>query len=143
VKQRERERRGRAAHQRGGQAQALEVAGEGRSPPAREITEEGAKPPGSREEPEREAVWPLARARARGLFLKRDMGAPDSLQCLSGAHRTAHSSCLVKHRTAHRRRSSCARGRCTGQCTVQCLVHTGLSGEPRQREVLKFLNFSI
>jgi hypothetical protein len=37
-----------------------------------------------------------------------------------------------------------ARGcRCTGHCTVQCPVHTGLSGEPRQREVLKFLNFSI
>ena len=33
---------------------------------------------------------PLARMRAGGLFLKRDMGAPDSLQCLSGAHRTAH-----------------------------------------------------
>jgi hypothetical protein len=43
----------------------------------------------------------------RGLeanFLKRDMGAPDSLQCLSGAHRTAHSSCLVNHRTTHRRK---------------------------------------
>jgi hypothetical protein len=36
-----------------------------------------------------------------------------------------------------------ARGRCTGQCTVQCLVHTGLSGDPRQREILKFLKFSI
>jgi hypothetical protein len=33
---------------------------------------------------------PLARSRAGGDFLKRDMGAPDSLQCLSGAHRTAH-----------------------------------------------------
>jgi hypothetical protein len=37
------------------------------------------------------------------LFLKRDMGAPDSLQCLAGAHRTAHSSCPVNHRTAHRK----------------------------------------
>jgi hypothetical protein len=46
---------------------------------------------------------PLARMRAGGLFLKRDMGAPDSLQCLSGAHRTAHSSCPVNHRTAHRK----------------------------------------
>jgi hypothetical protein len=50
----------------------------------------------------RESV-PLARLRAGGPFLKRDMGAPDSLQCLSGAHRTAHSSCPVNHRTAHRR----------------------------------------
>jgi hypothetical protein len=46
---------------------------------------------------------PLARLLAGGLFLKRDMGAPDSLQCLSGAHRTAHSSCPVNHRTAHRK----------------------------------------
>ena len=37
------------------------------------------------------------------LFLKRDMGAPDSLQCLSGAHQTAHSSCPVNHRTVHRK----------------------------------------
>jgi hypothetical protein len=36
---------------------------------------------------------PLARMRAGGLFLKRDMGAPDSLQC----------SCPVNHRTAHRK----------------------------------------
>lgn len=37
-----------------------------------------------------------------------------------------------------------ARGcRCTGHCTVQCPVHTGLSGEPRQREDWKILNFSI
>lgn len=40
----------------------------------------------------------------RGIFFKkRSMGAPDSLQCLSGAHRTAHSSCPVNHRTAHRK----------------------------------------
>jgi hypothetical protein len=43
-RERERERRGRAAHQRGGQAQALEVAGEGRSPPVREITGEVTGP---------------------------------------------------------------------------------------------------
>jgi hypothetical protein len=47
-----------------------------------------------------ESLW---LGRAGGLFLKRDMGAPDSLQCLSGAHRTAHSSCPVNHRTAHRK----------------------------------------
>ena len=41
--------------------------------------------------------------RAGGGFLKREMGTPDSLQCLSGAHRTAHSSCPVNHRTAHRK----------------------------------------
>jgi hypothetical protein len=47
-----------------------------------------------------ESLW---LGRAGGLFLKRDMDAPDSLQCLSGAHRTAHSSCPVNHRTAHRK----------------------------------------
>jgi hypothetical protein len=76
-------------------------------------------------------------------FLKRDMGAPDSLQCLSGAHRTAHSSCPVNHRTAHRKMDLARGCRCTGHCTVQCPVHTGLSGEPRQRGVWKILNFSI
>jgi hypothetical protein len=48
---------------------------------------------------------PLARSRAGGDFLKRDMGAPDSLQCLSGAHRTTHNSCPVNHRTTHRRKA--------------------------------------
>jgi hypothetical protein len=93
----------------------------------------------------REITEPLARMRAGGLFFKkRDMGAPDSLQCLSGAHRTAHSRCPVNHRTAHRKKGFLARGcRCTGHCTVQCPVHTGLSGEPRQRRVWKNLKFSI
>jgi hypothetical protein len=58
------------SHRRGG-----EIAGEGKQSQRTEST-------GSKE--------PLARSRAGGLFLKRDMGAPDSLQCLSGAHRTAH-----------------------------------------------------
>jgi hypothetical protein len=72
---------------------------------------------------------PLARSRAGGLFLKCDMGAPDNLQCMSGAHRTAHSSCLVNHRTAHRRRRSCARAagasdsaQCSVRCTPDCPV---------------------
>jgi hypothetical protein len=76
---------------------------------------------------------PLARSRAGGLFLKRDMGAPDSLQCLSGEPPdSAQENRFI------------ARGcRCTGHCTVQCPMHTGLSGEPRQRRVWKILNFSI
>jgi hypothetical protein len=56
--------------------------------------------------------------RARGVFLKRDMGAPDSLQCLSGAHRTAH-----------RKGSSCVRAagapdsaQCSVRCTPDCPV---------------------
>jgi hypothetical protein len=35
-----------------------------------------------------ESLW-LGRG-LEAIFLKRDMGAPDSLQCLSGAHRTTH-----------------------------------------------------
>jgi hypothetical protein len=69
-------------------------------------------------------------ARAGGcFFLKRDMGTPDSLQCLSGAHRTAHSRCPVNHRTAHRKRgtSRAAAGapdiaQCSVRCTPDCLV---------------------
>jgi hypothetical protein len=86
----------------------------------------------------------LPRARAGKGFQKPDMGAPNSLQCLSGAHRTAHSSCPVNHRTAHRRMEferAAAGAPDIAQCS--CPVHTGLSGEPRQRENLDFLNFSI
>jgi hypothetical protein len=88
---------------------------------------------------ERELIAREKRSLAPGsgwrLFLKHIMGAPDSLQCLSGAHRTAHSSCPVNHLTTHRRKGSARGGDwCIGQCTVQCPVHTGLSGEPRQRE---------
>jgi hypothetical protein len=32
-------------------------------------------------------------------FLKSVMGTPDSVQCMSGAHRAAHSHSLVPHRT--------------------------------------------
>jgi hypothetical protein len=79
----------------------------------------------SREKERSGGLW--LDGRAGGLFLKRVMGAPDSLQCLSGAHRTAHSSCSVNHRTAHRKRNSCARAagapdsaRCSVRCTPDC-----------------------
>jgi hypothetical protein len=68
-------------------------------------------------------------ARAGGVFLKRIMGAPDSLQCLSCAHRIVHSSCPVNHRTTHRKGSFCARAagapdsaQCSVQCTPDCPV---------------------
>jgi hypothetical protein len=65
---------------------------------ARERTSAGTRSPESRrrggeiagvgKQPQRtdstERNESLARSRAGGLFLKRDMGAPDSLQCLSG-----------------------------------------------------------
>jgi hypothetical protein len=68
-------------------------------------------------------------ARAGGDFLKREMGTPDSLQWLSGAHRTAHSRCPVNHRTAHREKgtSRAAAGapdiaQCSVRCTPDCPV---------------------
>jgi hypothetical protein len=83
------------------------------------VAGEEGKSPESREEPERrEKRRSLARARAGGLFLKHVMGAPDSLQCLSGAHQTAH-----------KRRGSCAHAsvapdsaQCSVRCTPDCSV---------------------
>jgi hypothetical protein len=73
------------------------------------VADEGRSPAGEWESPERqrESAGEMSLWLGLGLeafFLKRDMGAPDSLQCLSGAHRTAHSSCPVNHRTAHRKK---------------------------------------
>jgi hypothetical protein len=59
----------------------------------------------------------------RRFFLKRDMGAPDSLQCMSGAHRTAHNSCPVNHRIAHKKMDferAAAGAPDIAQCSVQC-----------------------
>jgi hypothetical protein len=56
-------------------------------------------------------------------FKKLIMGAPDSPQCMSRAHRTAHKSCSVNHRTAHRRRGSArvaAGAPDSAQCSVRC-----------------------
>ena len=73
-----------------------------------------------------EETKPLARfGRAGGGFLKREMGTPDSLQWLSGAHRTAHSSCPVNHRTAHRKMTFSAR------LPVHRTLHSAVSGAHR------------
>jgi hypothetical protein len=65
-------------------------------------------------------------------FLKCFMCAPDSLQCLSGAHRTAHSSCPVNRRTAHTGKGDmCAptgapnNAQCSVRCTPDCPVTPG------------------
>jgi hypothetical protein len=97
------EERGEQLTERGGENERRHrVAGE--SPPVRGDRRE------ERNRQEQRAVggWlgnerGLWLGRAGGRFLKREMGTPDSLQCMSGAHRTAHSSCPVNHRTAHRR----------------------------------------
>jgi hypothetical protein len=90
----QREERGedKAAHQREkGRAQQLEVA------VARPETVDAGERwiAGEREQPQRTESTEGEKSLWLGLgleavFLKRDMGAPDSLQCLSGAHRTAH-----------------------------------------------------
>jgi hypothetical protein len=75
-----------------------EIAGEERWSPAR-----GGDCQRQRAEAEQRRGMPgLGRERGK-IFLKSDMGAPDSLQCQSGAHRTAHSRSPVNHRTTHRR----------------------------------------
>jgi hypothetical protein len=73
------------------------------------------------------------------VFLKRDMGAPDSLQCLSGAHRTAHSSCPVNHRTTHRRKDfqrAAAGAPDIAQCSVRCTPDCPVS--PDRGKIGKF-----
>jgi hypothetical protein len=89
------ERRGALARSPEDRRRGGEIAGEGRIAGEREQLQRTESPEGKE---------PLARSRAGGCFLKRAMGAPDSLQCLSGAHQTAHSSCPVNHRTAHRKK---------------------------------------
>jgi hypothetical protein len=87
-----------------------------------------------------EEITSLARlGRAVGGFLKREMGTPDSLQWLSGAHRTAHSSCPVNHRTAHRKRGilrAAAGAPDIAQCSVRCTPDCPVS--PDRGEFGKF-----
>jgi hypothetical protein len=176
-----REKRGTAAHRKRGRGEQREdllteegdeVAG-GRWPPVAGVRRNIARSRGGRRETESSRAL-AGKKEASGsvglgaVFLKREMGTPDSLQCLSGAHRTAHSEAsgsvglgavFLKREMGTPDSLQClsgeppdsaqenwilARGcRCTGHCTVQCPVHTGLSGEPRQRGVWKILNFSI
>jgi hypothetical protein len=83
------------AHQRTGGREAY--AGEGHRSTTPSITageqREGVIARGAEERQRTENERPLAQLGLEADFLKHDMGAPDSLQCLSGAHRTAHSSC--------------------------------------------------
>jgi hypothetical protein len=75
-------------------------------------------------------------------FLKRIMGAPDSPQCLSGAHRTAHSSYSVNHRTVHRKGKFCARAAGapdSAQCSVWCTPDSPVSPDRGKFEI--FQNF--
>jgi hypothetical protein len=59
------------------------------------------------------------------IFLKCFMGTLDGLQCLSGAHRTAHSSCPVNHWTESHRVGS-ARSQ-----PVHRTLHNAVSGAHR------------
>jgi hypothetical protein len=104
------------------------AAGEGSVAGGKESLEEQSAQPAQRGN----EAWP--RARAGKDFLKTDYG------------RTGQSTVPVRCTPPDSAQENgiCVRGyRCTGQCTVQCPVHTGLSGEPRQREILKFFKFSI
>jgi hypothetical protein len=113
------------AHQRTGGREAY--AGEGHRSTTPSITageqREGVIARGAEERQRTENERPLAQLGLEADFLKHDMGAPDSLQCLSGAHRTAHSSCPVNHRTAHRKKDlkrAAAGAPDSAQCSVRC-----------------------
>jgi hypothetical protein len=113
------------AHQRRGGRGAY--AGEGHESKTPSITageqREGVIARGAEERQRTENERPLAQLGLEADFLKHDMGAPDSLQCLSGAHRTAHSSCPVNHRTAHRKKDlkrAAAGAPDSAQCSVRC-----------------------
>jgi hypothetical protein len=58
-------------------------------------------------------------------FKKRFMVTPDSLQCMSGAHRTAHSSCPVNHRIEKLRTGSAR------SPPVHQTLHSAVSGAHR------------
>jgi hypothetical protein len=94
--------RGESCSPRGKSTGEVAGAQRGRWPPV-EIAGGGEIAAGQRAAGGWEIKQSLWLGRAGGRFLKREMGTPDSLQCLSGAHRTAHSSCPVNHRTAHRK----------------------------------------
>jgi hypothetical protein len=109
-------------------AQTETVAAGGRRSPAGERK----LPAGQREGLARENREPLARSGWRPFFKTR-------------YGRTGQSTVPVRCTPDSAQENGfLARGcQCTGHCTVQCPVHTGLSGEPRQRGVWKILNFSI
>jgi hypothetical protein len=84
----------------------------GRSPERGVVTERGE----SQRAEEKGGLW--LGARVGGLFLKRVMGAPDGLQCQSGAHRTVH----MRKRICARAASAPASAQCSVRCTPDCSV---------------------
>jgi hypothetical protein len=113
------------AHQRRGGREAYAGEGHGSTTPSISTGEqrEGVIARGAEERQRTENERPLAQLELEADFLKHDMGAPDSLPCLSGAHRTAHSSCPVNHRTTHRRmefKRAAAGAPDIAQCSVRC-----------------------
>jgi hypothetical protein len=100
------------------------VAGEGRSP-ARE-----SKSPEKRGAKEQRKIVASGSGAGWRPFLKHHMGAPDSLQCLSGAHRTAHrkgSSC------------ACATGAPdSAQCSVRCTPDCPMTTDRGKFEIFEF-----
>jgi hypothetical protein len=116
--------------------------------PGTERGRRGARPPATvvgEGEEERRIAWnreePGQAARRGKGSLASGAGKERFFKNRLWAHQTVYSACPVhtgQHTVAVRWSSTiadlCAPSRCTGHCTVQCPVHTGLSGEPRQRE---------
>jgi hypothetical protein len=75
------------------------------------------------------------------------MDAPDSLQCLSGAHRTAHSRCPMNHQTEHNRKGICAGAVVapdSAQCRVRCTPDSPVSLDRGDFEIFQifYLTFN-
>jgi hypothetical protein len=115
-KQREREGKSVLTERRGARG-ARAGSPRRRSTPV--IAGEGCKSPEGREQERREGKKRLWLGRGlEAFFLKRVMGAPDSLQCLSGAHRTAHR----KMGSARAAAGAPDIAQCSVRCTPDCPV---------------------
>jgi hypothetical protein len=95
----------------------------GGSPVARVVARESRSPEEQRSQSREEKTVPgLGLGRGKS-FLKTSYGRTGQSTVPVGAHRTAHSSCPVNHRTAHRRRGSAraaAGAPDSAQCSVRC-----------------------
>jgi hypothetical protein len=90
-----------------------------------ELAAGGEKSPGPQRDSELRLKVESGSGSGWNPFFKRFMGTLDSLQCMSGAHQTVHSSCPVNHQTAQ-----CRRGFARAQSVHQTL-HNAVFGAHR------------
>jgi hypothetical protein len=115
-REREREDNGGRCSPRGGGRGAYVGEGHGSTSPTITTGEHRGVIARRAEKRQRTKEWPLAQLGLEVNFLKRDMGAPDSLQCLSSAHRTAHR----KMGSARAAVGAPDIAKCSVRCTPDC-----------------------